>query len=80
MKYIFRLLALATFLLLVIPAEAQRRNARYNEYIRKYSSLAVEQMKKYKIPASITLAQGLLESGAGQSTLAKKSNQSGRFV
>ena len=31
-------------------------------------------MKKYHIPASITLAQGLLESGAGQSTLARKSN------
>ena len=36
--------------------------------------MAVEQMKKYKIPASITLAQGLLESGAGMSTLARKSN------
>jgi LysM repeat protein len=31
-------------------------------------------MKKYRIPASITLAQGLLESGAGQSTLTRKSN------
>ena len=36
--------------------------------------MAVEQMKKYKIPASITLAQGLLESGAGTSSLARKSN------
>ena len=36
--------------------------------------MAVEQMRKYKIPASITLAQGLLESGAGQSTLALKAN------
>ena len=31
----------------------------------RYSDLAVEQMKLHKIPASITLAQGLLESGAG---------------
>ena len=31
-------------------------------------------MKKYKIPASIILAQGLVESGAGASTLALKSN------
>lgn len=52
----------------------QGRNARYVEYINKYSDIAVTEMKKYKIPASITLAQGLLESGAGQSALATKSN------
>lgn len=46
----------------------------YNNYIRKYSSIAVDQMKRFEIPASITLAQGLLESGAGNSTLARKSN------
>lgn len=54
--------------------QAQRRNARYNEYIKQYAPLAVEQMRRHKIPASITLAQGLLESGAGQSELARKSN------
>ena len=43
-------------------------------YIRTYSDLAVSQMKKYKIPASITLAQGVLESGNGRSQLASKSN------
>lgn len=53
---------------------AQKRNARYVAYIDKYNDMAVDQMKRYKIPASITLAQGLLESGAGQSTLARKSN------
>ncbi len=36
--------------------------------------MAVEQMKRYGIPASITLAQGLLESGAGTSMLAQKAN------
>jgi LysM repeat protein len=36
--------------------------------------MAVKQMKRFKIPASITLAQGLLESDAGQSTLAKTHN------
>lgn len=46
----------------------------YNNYIRKYSSIAVDQMKRFEIPASITLAQGLLESGAGNSRLARKSN------
>lgn len=57
-----------------LPLSAQRRNVRYTEYIKQYAPLAVEQMKQHKIPASITLAQGLLESGAGQSTLARKSN------
>jgi flagellum-specific peptidoglycan hydrolase FlgJ len=46
----------------------------YENYIHKYSDLAVEHMEKYKIPASITLAQGILESGAGMSDLARRSN------
>ena len=46
----------------------------YSAYIATYSGMAVEQMKKYGIPASITLAQGLLESDAGRSTLAVKCN------
>lgn len=46
----------------------------YAVYIARYSDIAVEQMKKYGIPASITLAQGLLESDAGRSTLATKCN------
>ncbi|MBP1614021.1 MAG: Muramidase (flagellum-specific) [Bacteroidetes bacterium] len=58
----------------VTSAQAQRKNQRYTEYIDRYNSLAVEQMKIHKIPASITLAQGLLESGAGYSELARKSN------
>ncbi|TXD53215.1 MULTISPECIES: glucosaminidase domain-containing protein [unclassified Polaribacter] len=43
-------------------------------YIRKYASIAVREMHEYKIPASITLAQGILESGKGRSVLALKSN------
>ena len=43
-------------------------------YIQQYASIAQEEMRRYKIPASITLAQGLLESQLGQGTLAKKSN------
>lgn len=70
-----RLVFLTVIILLAAaPMQAQRRNARYVEYINKYSDLAVEQMKLHKIPASITLAQGLLESGAGYSQLARKSN------
>ena len=44
------------------------------DYIEKYASIAMINMEEHKIPASITLAQGILESGAGQSELAKMSN------
>ena len=57
-----------------LSLQAQTRNKQYEDYIKQYRDLAVDEMKKYHIPASITLAQGLLESGAGQSTLARKSN------
>ncbi|MBQ0119253.1 MAG: glucosaminidase domain-containing protein [Bacteroidales bacterium] len=46
----------------------------YEIYIAQYRETALEHEKEYKIPAAITLAQGLLESGAGQSELAKKAN------
>lgn len=65
-----------TLLLAIVTSSAQnlRKNQAYEEYIHKYRSIAVEEMKHYRIPASITLAQGLLESGAGKGTLARKSN------
>ena len=44
------------------------------QYVRKYAPLAVLEMHKYNIPASVTLAQGILESGNGRSQLASKSN------
>ena len=43
-------------------------------YLQRFGPVAVEQMKKYGIPASITLAQGLLESGRGTSRLATIGN------
>lgn len=49
-------------------------NSVYQAYVDRYKDIAIEQMMKYRIPASITLAQGLLESGAGRSTLAKDGN------
>ena len=66
--WVFLLLAATT------TAQAQRKNARYVDYINQYKDLAISHMKDYKIPASITLAQGILESGAGTSQLARKSN------
>ncbi len=44
------------------------------EYINLYKDIALEKMNMYGIPASITLAQGILESGHGNSTLARKAN------
>lgn len=43
-------------------------------YIEKYAPIAVHEMHQFNIPASITLAQGILESGNGKSFLASKSN------
>ena len=43
-------------------------------YVNTYSKIAINEMKKYGIPASITMAQGILESNSGKGTLALKSN------
>lgn len=64
------LLAIAAFMLL-LPADT--KTAREN-YIAKYSSIAISEMERSGVPASITLAQGLLESSAGQSRLAVEGN------
>ena len=44
------------------------------EYIEKFKSSAIEEMKGSKVPASITLAQGILESSSGNSRLARNGN------
>lgn len=44
------------------------------EYIQMYKEIAIEEMNSFHIPASITLAQGILESANGNSSLAKKAN------
>jgi len=50
------------------------KEKRYKNYIRNYNQLAIEEMRRYKIPASITLAQGLLETDGGKSKLATNNN------
>ncbi len=68
------LVVLSLLLLIPVSLTAQRKNQAYLDYIDQYKSLAMKHQKEYGIPASITLAQGLLESGAGRSVLARKSN------
>lgn len=58
-----------------LPLSAQMKwNQQYQQYFDQYKDLAIQQMKRYRIPASITLAQGVLESGAGKSRLAANGN------
>lgn len=72
MNYL-RSTAMAIFVLAAQMVAAQT-NSKYTAYVQQYKDLAVQQMKLHKIPASITLAQGLLESAAGASELATKGN------
>lgn len=70
---------LAATLLAALPAAAQQNSRKgvrmtREEYIDRYKSIAVDQMERYGIPASITMAQGILESDCGNSTLSKSSN------
>jgi len=79
-KYIFIIL-----ILLLYSCSASRKASRSGspgqaasvyakDYITKYSALAVSEMRRTGIPASITLAQGMLESNYGRSTLATEAN------
>lgn len=71
-NHCFRLL-LSTTLLVFTALHSAAQDA-YERYIDRYHAMAVDQMRRHGIPASITLAQGLLESGAGQSRLAREAN------
>ena len=48
--------------------------SRNQEYVEQYAEYALEQMRRYGIPASVTLAQGIGESASGQSELSRKGN------
>lgn len=72
-----KFLAIMTVLTVLCGATSvtpQSINSQYISYIERYCELAQKQQEQHGIPASITLAQGLLESRAGQSTLATQGN------
>lgn len=75
MHYFRYSLSILLLFLCTCHVKAQMRiQASYEQYISQYKDLAIEQMDRYHIPASITLAQGLFESRAGLSRLATLGN------
>ena len=77
MKKIFVLIIIFTSScssLKTISAVENTVEQKINLYVKKYAPAATKNMRFFKIPASITLAQGILESGYGEGTLAKKAN------
>lgn len=59
---------------LIIKGNKLENNFTATDYIDRFKDIAIEEMKKNGIPASITLAQGLLESGNGNGSLAREAN------
>ncbi len=69
MKHIFPI-----FLLFIVSTTAFSQKMSREEYINRWQLTAIEEMNRSGIPASITMAQGCLESGNGNSELSLKSN------
>ncbi len=67
-------LVLWTVIGITFTSATSNKRITRQEYIRLYHKVAQDKMKKYGIPASITLAQGILESDCGNSKLAQKAN------
>ena len=68
----FKIIIATLFSVVSLTATAQRISI--EEYIEQFKDIAINEMKRSGIPASITLAQGILESENGNSELVKKSN------
>ena len=70
----FKLLFFTALYSGIFVSFAGAQNLARRDYIEKYKDVAIKQMHKHKIPASIILAQACLESGDGTSALARKAN------
>lgn len=70
----FNLFSFCLLSFLAFEAQAQKKNKDYLNYIEDFKGIAIHEMERTGIPASIKLAQGILESGAGKSDLARKAN------
>lgn len=67
--------AFLLFFLIVTAVQVQSQDRiSAEQYIERYHAIAIRKMQEFKIPASITLAQGILESGSGNSALARQAN------
>lgn len=74
MKQYLAIIILILAVSVAVRAQVKPVNPDYQAYIDKYSEMAVREMQQYRIPASITLSQGIIESNCGKSPLAKDAN------
>lgn len=65
--------AILSVFMLTARGQSDKKITR-EEYVAMYKDIAIQEMVEFKIPASITLAQGILESGSGNSRLAREAN------
>ena len=73
-QYICLFITFILFTANIFYIQGQTKSPAFEEYINKYKNLAIQLQQEYKIPASIKLAQGLLETAAGSSRLARIGN------
>ncbi len=73
-KKAINLTFIAIITLSAAPSYGQQHRITRQEYIKKYKDIAIAHQQKYGIPASITMAQGILESDSGNSLLSRGSN------
>ena len=71
---VFLVILLAVFCLPQVLAQRQAYDNAVSDYIDRFQKVAIREMELYRIPASITLAQGIIESDAGRSDLAREAN------
>ena len=74
MLHVPRFACLPLLLFICLPVLNAQKQITRDEYISFYRDISVTEMKRTGIPASITLAQGVLESGSGNSRLAREAN------